>query len=225
MKISTERPYLWLFALLAVVGLAADQVSKYVVFTKLYPDDLQRETVVPVIPDYFSLRTIYSVERDEGDHALSYLRTISGERLPEVNRGALFGIGNETNMNNFFAVLSICAAGFILFWASRPSVARDRYLCLALGLILGGTLGNFYDRIVFGGVRDFLHCYYVSATQTHVWPDFNIADCCLVCGAGILLAHSILISEPKAEPESAEPVPVAAGTNEHITATPPGHGA
>src|SRR5262245_34262972 len=126
MKISTERPYLWLFALLAVVGLAADQVSKYVVFTKLYPDDLQRETVVPVIPNYFSLRTIYSVVVDLGDEPLSPLRTISGERLPEVNRGALFGWGNgdgETGgMNSFFAVLSICAAGFILFWASRPNV-------------------------------------------------------------------------------------------------------
>src|SRR5712692_3950839 len=45
MKFSTQRPYLWLFGILAIVGLVADQASKYVVFAKLYPP----ETHYPII--------------------------------------------------------------------------------------------------------------------------------------------------------------------------------
>ena len=54
-----------------------------------------------------------------------------------------------------------------------------------------GTLGNFYDRVVFNGVRDFLHWNY-----RFDWPVFNIADCCLVCGAALLLVQAFL-SSPK----------------------------
>lgn len=208
MKLSTERSYLLLFAILAVVGLVADQTSKYVVFAKLYPDHPGDQTVpFEVIPNYFSLQTNYTAKHDPGDLPLSFLRTIGGDRLPHVNKGALFGIGNGGDgMNPYFAVLSLLAACFIVYWTSRPNVARDRFLCLALGLILGGTLGNLYDRIVFGGVRDFLHCYY----ETHVWPDFNIADVCLVCGASVLLAHSIFVNETAPQDET----PATAGTPE-----------
>ena len=117
-------------------------------------------------------------------------------------------------MNTFFAAISILAAGFIIFWTTRASVARDRFLCLALGLILGGTLGNLYDRIVFGGVRDFLHCYY----DTHIWPDFNIADCCLVCGAGVLLVHSFFVSDHV--PQSTTPETAAAEAPMQTTSSP-----
>jgi lipoprotein signal peptidase len=218
MTCCSQRPYLWLFGILALVGLAADQASKYVVFARLYPGDTERESVQHVIPDLFALRTIYSHESDSASGILHTLRTISGERLPEVNRGALFGIGNQTDMNTFFAIVSVLAACFIVFWTSRPSVATDRFLCVALGLILGGTLGNLYDRVVFGGVRDFLHCYY----EGHIWPDFNVADCCLVCGAGVLLVHSFFARDPASAPAHPEPVAAAAPAHpEAITAQAP----
>ena len=228
MKPTTERPYLWLFAVLAVVGLVADQASKYVVFSHLYSEEIGTPSIV-VVPDLFHLRASHmhyklDVEkqhvipyliRDPGDQPLSFLRTISGECLPSVNRGALFGIGNADaesgGWNVFFLVVSILAAIFIVFWTSRPAVAQDRFLCLALGLILGGTLGNLYDRIVFGGVRDFLHCFYGS----QVWPDFNIADCCLVGGAAVLMLHSFFVKDPVVEP--AKPEPVAAETPVQVT--------
>ena len=85
---------------------------------------------------------------------------------------------------------------------SRRSTARDGWLCAALGLILGGTLGNLYDRIVFNGVRDFLHFYKID------WPVFNVADCCLVVGAGMLLVHAFLTPDPKPE-EPPAPAPAA----------------
>jgi lipoprotein signal peptidase len=200
MNVASKRPYLWLVALMALVGLAADQASKYVVFAQLDPGNQRQE----IIPGNFELRTLYTEKEDPGDQPLSFLRTISGNRLPHVNRGALFGLGNADDesggWNTFFACISVAAALFIVFWVARPSVAQDRFLCLALGLILAGTLGNLYDRIVFSGVRDFLHCYYGE----HVWPDFNIADCCLVCGAGILLVHSFFVSEKTTEPAKTE---------------------
>jgi len=58
----------------------------------------------------------------------------------------------------------------------------DLALTIALGFILGGTLGNFYDRLVFNGVRDFLHWNYLFD-----WPVFNLADCWLVGGACLLM--------------------------------------
>jgi lipoprotein signal peptidase len=221
MKFSTERPYLWLFTVLALVGLGADQASKYVVFAKLYPGEHESETIATVIPVLFDLRTGYTFKHDGGNAPLSFLRTLSGERLPHVNRGALFGLGNgdeeSGGMNTFFAVISLFAACFIIFWVGRPPVAQDRWLCVALGLILAGTLGNLYDRIVFGGVRDFLHWYY----DRHIWPDFNIADCCLVCGAGVLLVHSFFVRDPAAAPAQAAPL-TAEATPMQSTAPTPG---
>lgn len=220
MKPPTDRPYLWLFAVLAIIGFAADQASKYVVFAKLYPSESTQEvTSLTVIPGLFDLRTGYTSETDSGNDRLSFLRTISGVRLPHVNRGALFGLGNDgEGLNHVFAVISVLAAGFIVCWTSRPAVARDRFLCLALGLILAGTLGNLYDRIVFSGVRDFLHCYWGQ----HVWPDFNIADCCLVCGAGVLLAHSFFVADPAAQLQPAQqpaiPLPSAQHSAEPVEA-------
>jgi signal peptidase II len=227
MNPTTGRRYLWLFALLAVIGLAADQASKYIVFAHLYSEEIDVPSIV-VIGDCFHLQASHAhykkvekiehpiryVIRDPGDQPLSFLRTISGECQPSVNRGALFGLGNADAENGgwnvFFLAVSLLAAAFVVFWVMRPAVAQDRFLCLALGLILGGTLGNLYDRIVFSGVRDFLHCYYGS----HVWPDFNIADCCLVSGAAVLLIHSFFIKDPATEPAKTEATVATAPTVE-----------
>ena len=206
MKFLKDRPYYLLFVVLAGIGFVGDQASKYIVFAKLYPSGTDRISQFDVIPGYFALRTFYLEKSFDSSEPFLFLRTVSGERIPHVNRGALFGIGNgdgeSGGANHIFAGISILAAAFILVWASRPAVAQDRFLSLALGLILGGTLGNLYDRIVFSGVRDFLHCYY----ESHVWPDFNIADSCLVVGAGVLLVHSFFAKEPITEPAKAQPL-------------------
>jgi lipoprotein signal peptidase len=215
----TERSYRWLFWGLAIVGLLADQASKYLVFHLLYETNQQSErsqkvVTEAIIPDLFGLRVTYD-NSSEGKKQPSWrsgLQGIGSEELPYVNKGALFGWFQDAGWGNAaFAVVSILAAAGIIFWSTRPSLARDWLHCAALGLILAGTLGNFYDRIVFDGVRDFLD-FYITRWQWH-WPTFNIADVCLVSGASLLLLQAFFgkAVEPaeRAAAESAE-MPVAA---------------
>jgi lipoprotein signal peptidase len=176
----------WLFWTLAILGFAADQASKYGIFRWLYNEGRGDRFVV--IPGAFYIVADYTPEKDPGDSVFSPLRTWSGEHLPRVNRGALFGIGNNTegkDANWLFSLVSVAAAVVIVFWATRKQTGQDRWLSCALGLILAGTLGNLYDRVVFLGVRDFFHWNYL-----YDWPVFNIADSCLVCGAGLLLLQA-----------------------------------
>lgn len=189
-----QRSYRWILISLAVAGFAADQASKYGVFRWLYNDGWgdHRE----VVPGAF--RLIAQFDRTEQPHCDCILATWSGDVPPRVNHGALFGIGgeHETTANMFFAVVSLLAAIVILIWGLRSSAARDPWLCVALGLILAGTLGNLYDRVVFNGVRDFFYFYLID------WPVFNFADCCLVVGACVLLVHAIFVSATPTEEEA-----------------------
>jgi signal peptidase II len=173
-----------LFWSLAVFGVAADQISKYRVFQWLY--DGSGEGTHEVVPGVFRLQTTYTSQAETGSGLLATLRGWSGEVLPRVNHGALFGLGHEHqgSANAIFAAISVVAAIAIIYWGTRRAVKGDGILTVALGLILAGTLGNLYDRVVFGGVRDFLYFYYIN------WPVFNVADCCLVTGACLLLVQA-----------------------------------
>ncbi len=97
------------------------------------------------------------------------------------NTGAVFGKGK--GLQWLFALVSILAAGVILrvFWGSQ---AKAWVFHLALGLILAGALGNLYDRVVFGSVRDMLWLF----PDHGIWPwIFNIADAALMVGVGLVL--------------------------------------
>src|SRR4029077_16456904 len=106
----------------------------------------------------------------------------------------------ESLANGGFAVISLLAAAAILYWSTQKAMARDLALCAALGLILAGTLGTLYDRVVFNGVRDFLHWNYLFD-----WPVFNIADCCLVVGAFLLLIQAFGTQPRPVDPEPVRP--------------------
>jgi lipoprotein signal peptidase len=183
-----ERSYRGLFWGLAVAGAALDQVSKYGVFHWLFRGGQGGQH--DVAPGVFELLAQYTDAAEKGGGLLASLRTLGGDAvLPKVNHGALFGFLNDHVglANTLFAAVSVAAAAAITYWSSRPSARHDRALSAALGLILAGTLGNLYDRLVFGGVRDFLHLHYHNAFD---WPVFNVADCCLVFGALLLLAQA-----------------------------------
>ena len=195
------RTLLWS---LALFGLVVDQASKYVIFAALYHDGAGGK--VALIPGAFDLLTQFTGQREAGAGLAARLRTVGGDIQPRVNQGALFGMfqNNGDLANGLFAVVSLLAAAAIVYWSSRRSLAKDRWLCAALGLILAGTLGNLYDRLVFSGVRDFLHWHYVVD-----WPVFNLADCCLVSGAGLLLLQA-LATRPALAPVPEPAVPAEA---------------
>jgi signal peptidase II len=193
----------WLLITLACVGLSVDLVSKYVVFRTLHVglQSGSRE----IIPGVFRLHVDFQQGMASDDSW--WLVRLNGPVLPRVNHGALFGLGNQHTRaaNGFFLVVSFLAAVAIFWWGARPATRRDPLLCAALGLILGGTLGNLFDRVVFGGVRDFLYFYLID------WPVFNIADSCLVVGAGALLFHALFV-HPGKQAELAPAVEVKAAT-------------
>lgn len=81
-----------------------------------------------------------------------------------------------------FLGLGAGASVMIVLWLMRLP-RSDRRLALALALILGGALGNVWDRAVLGYVIDFIDVYYGN---WH-WPAFNVADSAITVGAALLL--------------------------------------
>ncbi len=117
-----------------------------------------------------------------------------------LNEGALFGIGQGQVL--LFGALSGVAALAILYWLFFAGAAVDWLLTCALGCVTAGIFGNLYDRLgchdltwqfpprvgepVYA-VRDWI---LFQANPAWRWPNFNIADSLLVCGAGVLLWHA-----------------------------------
>lgn len=123
-----------------------------------------------------------------------------------VNEGALWGIGQ--GFTGLFAALSVLAVGGVLTWLFKYKAAQSLWLTISLAFVMGGTLGNLFDRLgmhqlkdpVNGGdvygVRDFL----LFTFGNFNWPIFNFADVFLVTGAIMLGVHSL-----KAEVKNAQP--------------------
>jgi lipoprotein signal peptidase len=196
----SERSYRILLWTLALTGLVLDQASKYGVFYWLRSESGR------------STHVLWEISRDHHGDVLGFQLSTGFEQTPEgvwvphVNQGALFGwLSNHQHLANYgFAVISLLAAVAIAYWSLQKATVRDPWLCAALGLILAGTLGNLYDRVVFHGVRDFLHWNYLLD-----WPVFNFADCCLVFGAFLLLIQAFGTPPRSADPEPARPEPSA----------------
>jgi len=108
------------------------------------------------------------------------------------NKGAAFSFlaGADGWQTLFFAAIAVVASIVISFLIVRN---RNKPLfCAALALILGGALGNLYDRLVYGMVVDFLDFH---AAGWH-WPAFNVADSAITVGAAILIVESFFTGNP-----------------------------
>jgi len=67
----------------------------------------------------------------------------------------------------------------------------SRLAGLAFGLILGGAVGNLIDRVLYGWVIDFAHLWARIGGRTLSWPDFNVADAAITCGAVLLIVSEL----------------------------------
>jgi signal peptidase II len=115
------------------------------------------------------------------------------------NRGAAFGLFNDSPAPWKIALLvifSIVALVIVsaLLWRSHALTGT----AVGLSLILGGALGNLWDRVLNGKVVDFLLVYIGS----YQWPAFNVADSAIVVGAGLLVYEILFAKAPEKKPLS-----------------------
>ncbi len=112
-----------------------------------------------------------------------------------LNQGAVFGIGaQQRGLLVGFTLIAVTIALFMFGWKTD---ARQRLAHVGIALVLAGALGNLWDRVVYGRVRDFLHMlpdWHLPfglawpGGNTEVWPwIFNIADVLLLAGLAVIL--------------------------------------
>ena len=118
------------------------------------------------------------------------------------NTGAAFSfLANESGWQRwFFAIIALVVSFIIFFWMKRLQ-SHERWIAIALALILGGALGNLWDRLTLGYVVDFLDFYYQSSPEGRAmhWPAFNIADSAIFIGAVMLIIDALFTKEHQAE--------------------------
>jgi signal peptidase II len=111
------------------------------------------------------------------------------------NRGAAFGLFADSPaqwkiaMLVLFSVVALVVVSALLWRNSHTLTSTG----VGLSLILGGAVGNLWDRLLNGRVVDFL-LFYVGQYQ---WPAFNIADSAIVCGAGLLVIEILFAKAPE----------------------------
>lgn len=112
------------------------------------------------------------------------------------NTGVSFGVlGSAPPW--MLTLLALAMVLGLIVWMMR---SEDRLTSMALGLIVGGAIGNIVDRIRHGAVTDFLDFY----IRDWHWPAFNIADVGIVCGVSLLLLESFIHAKPRPAERCAE---------------------
>ncbi len=119
------------------------------------------------------------------------------------NTGAAFGLfadAPKAARLAFFISVSLVAVGIIISFFRKLSPG-DRLAALALGLILGGALGNLVDRIFRHEVVDFLH---FRLWGGYSWPDFNVADSAIVIGVALLVLELLATEGERRAPANGD---------------------
>ncbi len=111
------------------------------------------------------------------------------------NRGAAFSLLADAAgwQRELFAGIALIASAVIVVLIFRN--ASERLFCAGLALILGGAVGNLWDRVALGHVVDFLDFH---AAGYH-WPAFNLADSAITVGAALLILDGFRARKPRAE--------------------------
>ncbi|GLH35096.1 MULTISPECIES: signal peptidase II [Pseudomonas] len=152
---------------LSLLVLVVDQA------TKLYFNNaLSMYQQIVVIPDYFSWTLAYNTGA-----AFSFLADSSGWQ------------------RWLFALIAVVVSAVLVVWLKRLG-RNETWLAVALALVLGGALGNLYDRIVLGHVVDFILVHWKNV---HHFPAFNVADSAITVGA-VMLALDMFKSKKSEDP-------------------------
>lgn len=165
MKLAPPRRFAWL-AGIALAVLVADRLTKIWVDRHVAFGD-----AIPVIPRVLRI----SHWTNEG----AAFSIFADSATPHAVRWGLVG----------FALLAAVVVLGLLYRIG------ERFTCTTVGLalILGGALGNLYDRAAYGSVVDFIEVHIFS----YHWPDFNVADSAVVVGACLLFLDSVLPERKK----------------------------
>jgi signal peptidase II len=151
---------------ISVLVLIVDQASKY-----YFEHSLELYQQIVVIPNYFSWMLAY-------------------------NTGAAFSFLADSGgwQRWLFAMIAVVVSAVLIVWLKRLG-RNDTWLAIALALVLGGALGNLYDRIVLGHVIDFIFVHW----HEHGFPAFNVADSGITVGA-IMLALDMFKTKKSGAP-------------------------
>jgi signal peptidase II len=116
----------------------------------------------------------------------------------QFNRGAAFSFLSDAGgwQRWLFTAVALVASVVIAVWLARLN-RDDKLLAASLSLILGGAIGNLWDRVQLGYVVDFISLHY------HDWyfPTFNVADSAVTVGAGLMILDALLQSRRKRDNE------------------------
>ncbi|MFC5697927.1 signal peptidase II [Pseudomonas sp. GCM10022186] len=152
---------------LTALVFVLDQASKW-----FFESELNLYQQIVVIPDYFSWTLAYNTGA-----AFSFLADSSGWQ------------------RWLFAVIALVVSGVLVVWLKRLK-PEETWLAIALALVLGGALGNLYDRVVLGHVVDFILVHWQNRWY---FPAFNLADSAITVGA-VMLALDMFKAKKSGEP-------------------------
>jgi len=154
-----------IWLVLSALVIVLDQLTKWVAVS-----ELRLYQQVPIIDGLFSFTLAYNTGA-----AFSFLADASGWQ------------------RWLFAVIAVVVSVVLCVWLAR--LDRSKKLeAIALALILGGAIGNLYDRVIHGKVTDFILVHW---QQSWFFPAFNIADSAITVGAALLLFDMFFGRKPE----------------------------
>jgi signal peptidase II len=156
----SRRDMRWLILAVAATIVFLDRVSKLWIIAHI-----QAGHAIVLIPKVFRLTHVLNTG--------AAFSMFEGSASPHLVRNALIG----------FSIAAVVVV-LLLIWKMGHGISLTS---IALALILGGAIGNLYDRIRFAYVVDFLEVHIVH----YHWPDFNVADSAIVVGACLLLLEML----------------------------------
>jgi signal peptidase II len=155
--------YRWMLVLAAAV-IMLDRISKAWICARLPYQTYGFPGHIVVIDDFFNLVNV-------------------------GNTGAAWSL--FAGRNTALTCLDVAALIAIFVWRRQLGL-RSLVVQISFGLLCGGIVGNFLDRLLYGHVIDFLDFHFGS----YIYPTFNVADSGICVGVGIYLLYSLFLTEP-----------------------------